>query len=321
MLTEKSNQMFQLYKRRNFNELIGDTFNFFKAYGKNYFANYIAINGGILLVLIVLIYFFFKIFYDGLFTNGLPNSGNGFENYLLQNIELFVAYGIGAFLLILVLSLINSLFPIAYLKLIEKKEETNTANIWKYIKSKIGKSIIFFLLSLVTIFPLAAILAIVCFALAFILIGIPLLFIIFPAAFTCFSFAYYNYITTNDGYFDSISKGYRLLMKKPWPLIGSTMIIYFIVSTVVSFISFIPYFIGMFSVLFNIENQSIENQQENISFVMIMVGITFLLSISLNYLLQNIVSVNQGIMYYTMIDETEKTSKMSEIDLIGSNEE
>jgi hypothetical protein len=313
--------MFQLYKKRNFNELIGDTFNFFKAQGKNYFANYIAINGGILLVLIVLLYFFMKIFYDGLFSNGVVNSGNGFENYFLQNIELFIGYGIGTFILILILSLINSLYPIAYLKLIERKKETNAVNIWKFIKSKIGKSLIFFLLSMVTILPIAVVLCFLCFALVFILIGIPLILIVIPAIFTCFSFAYYNYITTNDGYFDSVSKGYKLFITKPWPLIGSTVIIYFIVSTVVSFISFIPYFIGIFGVMFNIETQSTENQQETISFMMIMVGITFILSISLNYLLQNIISVNQGIMYYSMIDETEKTSNLSEIDLIGSNEE
>lgn len=313
--------MFQLYKKRTFNELIGDTFNFFKAHGKNYFANYIAINGGIILVLIVLLYFFMKVFYDGLFTNGIANSSNGFENYILENIELFIGYGIGAFLLILILTFVNSLYPIAYLKLIERKEETNAANIWKFIKSKIGKSLIFFFLSLVTLFPIAILLGFLCFALVFILIGIPLIFIVIPAVFTCISFAYYNYITTNDGYFNSVSKGYKLFTTKPWPLIGSTVIMYFIVNTVVSFISFIPYFIGIFGMAFNIETQDTESLQENISFLMIMVGITFILSISLNYLLQNIVSVNQGIMYYSMVDETEKTSNLSEIDLIGSNEE
>ena len=225
--------MFQLYKKRNLSELIGDTFNFFKAHGKNYFANYIVINGGLLLVLIVLLYFFMKIFYDGLFSNGNINTGTGFENYFLENMELFIGYGIVAFILILMLTFINSLYPIAYLKLIEKNEETNAINIWKYIKSKIGKSLVFLLLSLVTLFPIAILLGIVCFALVFILIGIPLLFIVIPAVFTCISFAYYNYITTNDGYFDSVSKGYKLFIKKPWPLIGSTVILYFIVNTLV----------------------------------------------------------------------------------------
>ena len=154
--------MFQLYKKRNLSELIGDTFNFFKAHGKNYFANYIVINGGLLLVLIVLLYFFMKIFYDGLFSNGNLNTGTGFENYFLENMELFIGYGIVAFILILMLTFINSLYPIAYLKLIEKKEETNAINIWKYIKSKIGKSFVFFLLSMVTILPIAVILGFLC---------------------------------------------------------------------------------------------------------------------------------------------------------------
>ena len=313
--------MFQLYKKRNLSELIGDTFNFFKIHGKNYFANYITINGGLLLVLIVLLYFFMKIFYDGLFSNGTVTDGSAFESYFLENIPLFIGYGIGTFILILILTLINSLFPIAYLKLIEKNEEITAANLWKYCKSKIGKSLIFFLLSLITVFPIAIILGFLCFALVFILIGIPLIFIVIPAFFSCFSFAYYNYITTNEGYFDSVSKGVKLFLKKPWPLIGSTIIMYIIVNTVVSFISFIPYFIGIFGMMFNIETDAITNKQDTISFMMIMVGITFILSISLNYLMQNIVSVNQGIMYYSMIDESENTSNLSEIDLIGSNEE
>lgn len=313
--------MFQLYKKRNLSELIGDTFNFFKIHGKNYFANYITINGGILLVLIVLLYFFMKIFYDGLFSNGTITDGSAFESYFLENIPLFVGYGIGAFLLILILTFINSLFPIAYLKLIEKNEEITAAKLWNYCKSKIGKSLVFFLLSLVTVFPIAIILGFLCFALVFILIGIPLIFIVIPSFFSCFSFAYYNYITTNEGYFDSVSKGVKLFLKKPWSLIGSTIIMYIIVNTVVSFISFIPYFIGIFGMMFNIETDAITNKQDTISFMMIMVGITFILSISLNYIMQNIVSVNQGIMYYSMIDETENTSNLSEIDLIGSNEE
>ncbi|SEP57510.1 hypothetical protein [Flavobacterium urocaniciphilum] len=313
--------MFQLYKNRNFNEIIGDTFNFFKIHGKNYFANYLAINGGILLVLIVLLYFFMKVFYDGLFANGTINNNLIIENYFEENLTLFIGYGIGAFVLILILTLISHLYPIAYLKLIEKNEETNTKNLWNFIQSKLGKSIVFFLLTGITMLPICIALLFLCMLLFFIIVGIPLLMLVFPAMLICLSFAYYNYISTNDGYFTSISKGYKLFIKKPWPLIGSTMIIYMIVNTVVTVISFIPYFAGIFSLLFNIETQKTENLPESFTFIMVMVALTFILSISLNYLLQNIIFVNQGIMYYTRIDETENTSKLSEIDLIGSNEE
>lgn len=314
--------MFQLYKSRNFNEIIGDTFNFFKAHGKNYFANYIAINGGVLLILILLLYFFIKIFYDALFTNGGVNNNNAYlESYMQENLPFFIGYGIGAFILILILTFISHLYPIAYLKLIEKNEETNTKNLWKFIQSKLGRSFIFFFLTGITMLPVCLVLLFLCFLLFFLIVGLPLLVLLMPAIFICMSFAYYNYINTNDGYFTSIQKGYMLFMKKPWPLIGSTFLIYMIVNTVVTTISFIPYFAGIFSLLFNIETQNPENLQENFSFIMIMVGLTFILSITLNYLLQNIIFVNQGIMYYTMIDETENTSKISEIDTIGNNEE
>lgn len=313
--------MFQLYKNRNFNEIISDTFNFFKVHGKNYFANYIAINGGILLVLIVLLYFFIKVFFDGLFSNGTPNTESYIENYLVQNFDLFIGYGILAFVLILILTFVSNLYPIAYLKLIEKNEETNLKNILNYIKSKIGRSLAFFFLSLVILFPLAIILMALCIALCFIIIGIPLLFIVIPAIFISINFSYYNYITTNDSYFDSIAKGYKLFMKKPWPLIGSTFVVYMIVNTLVTFVSFIPYFAGIFSLVFNIETQNRENILEGFSFAMIMFGLTFILSITLNYLLQNIITVNQGIMYYTMINETENKSAISEIDQIGIYEE
>lgn len=313
--------MFQLYKNRNFNEIISDTFNFFKVHGKNYFSNYIAINGGILLVLIVLLYFFMKVFFDGLFSNGTPNTESYIENYLAQNFNLFIGYGILAFVLILILTFVSNLYPIAYLKLVEKNEETNLKNILNYIKSKIGKSLIFFFLSLVVLFPLAMILMALCIALCFIIIGFPLLFIVIPAIFISIYFSYYNYITTNDGYFDSIAKGYKLFMKKPWPLIGSTFVVYMIVNTLVTFVSFIPYFAGIFSLFLNIETQNRENIQDGITFAVIMFGLTFVLSITLNYLLQNIISVNQGIMYYTMINETENKSAISEIDQIGIYEE
>ena len=54
--------MFQLYKKRDFSALVGDTFGFFKLEGKNYFKNYFTINGGLLLLLVVIIYFFSNIF-------------------------------------------------------------------------------------------------------------------------------------------------------------------------------------------------------------------------------------------------------------------
>jgi hypothetical protein len=49
--------MQQFYKKRDFGTLISDTFLFFKENGKNYFKNYILINGLLLILLVVIIAF------------------------------------------------------------------------------------------------------------------------------------------------------------------------------------------------------------------------------------------------------------------------
>ena len=69
--------MFQLYKKRDFSALVGDTFGFFKLEGKNYFKNYFTINGGLLLLLVVIIYFFSNIFIKGAFAGA--QTGNDSE--------------------------------------------------------------------------------------------------------------------------------------------------------------------------------------------------------------------------------------------------
>ena len=60
--------MFQVFKKRDFSQLVGDTFSFFKLEGKNYFKNYFIINGGLLLILVVALYFLIKFFFEGTFA-------------------------------------------------------------------------------------------------------------------------------------------------------------------------------------------------------------------------------------------------------------
>ncbi len=62
-------------------------------------------------------------------------------------------------------------------------------------------------------------------------------------------------------------------------------------------------------------------QPENISFFMIMMGVTMVLSLLLNFIFQNFILVNQGIMYYSIREENENNTPKSEIDLIGTQSE
>ncbi len=317
--------MFQLYKKRNFNELVADTFTFFKLHSKNYFKNYFIINGGFLLVLVVLLYFFLKIFYEGLFA-GINNNRmeeNAIVTNLTSNFPLLISIGILMFLLIIMISIINYSYPIGYLKLIETKSELSTKNLIDFIKSKIGKSIVFFLTSLVTFVPIFFIVFGLLVALMFIFIGFPLLLIVIPALISWLSLSYFDYIATDHPFLTSMSNGFNLMKEKFWAVIGSTVIMFVIVQVVVGIVYMIPYIIGMISAFTNPEMMQGSNEPnaEALSFVMIMMTIAMTLSILFNYTLQNLILINQGIIYYSSKEEVENNTIKNDIDLIGSDSE
>lgn len=315
--------MFQLYKKRNFSDFVGDTFAFFKTYGKHYYRNYFIINGGFLLVLLVLMYFLGKIFYEGALSNIGSTDQPEFANFITSNIPLLLGLGVLAVIAAIFLSILSYAYPVAYLKLVEKKTDFTTEEIITVIKSKVGKIVIFFLASIFVLIPIMILVMGLSFALVFIIIGIPLLFIVIPALMCWFSLAFYDYISTEKGYFDALGGGFSLLKQKFWPCVGSTAVMYMIMQIVVGFVSMIPYIIGIFSMFTTLESQDPGQtpQPENISFFMIMMGVTMVLSLLLNFIFQNFILVNQGIMYYSIREENENNTPKSEIELIGTQSE
>lgn len=312
--------MFQLYSKRNFSSLVGDTFTLFKLEGKNYFKNYFIINGGLLLVLCIVIYFFMQIFLKSAFLASSQNNSNAFLDSILTNVSLFIIFGLAMILLIMFASLINYLYPVAYLKLVEEKKQRTLHNLTSLIKSKIGKTIQFYFLSIFIIVPLLLVLLGISFALVFVIIGVPILFILLPAYTSWVSLSYYEYISTNSTYFNALKKGLKLLKSKFWPVIGSNYVMQTIVQVVFGIVVMVPYFIGIFSIFINPE-QSTQNSENVFSLLTILLTVIMIISILFSYTLQNIILINQGIIYYSIIEEQENISAKNNIDLIGQNEE
>ena len=311
--------MFQLYKKRDFSALVGDTFGFFKLEGKNYFKNYFIFNGGLLLLLVVLIYFFSSIFIQGAFAGVQNGNNDSFVNEIYANIGLFIGFGLGMMLLIVIVSIINYSFPIAYLKLIEEQKERNFQNLLIYFKSKIGRVIAFYLLSILILVPMLVIVVALTILSTFILIGIPLLFILVPTITSFVALTYYNYITTKMSYFDALGSAHNMLKSNFWPIIGATFIVETIVQITLGIFTLVPYFIGLVTLFSNPEAQE-QNSHETISFVMVLVTVILIISIIFNYTLQNIILINQGIIFYSCKEASENVSVISSIDLIGTDE-
>ncbi|MBY8963908.1 hypothetical protein KJK34_14200 [Flavobacterium sp. D11R37] len=310
--------MFQLFKKRNFNNIFNDTFTFFRVAGKNYFSNYIKIAGGFLLVLVVLMYLGAKVFFEGLFTRFTnPQQDQLLESYFYDNTGFFIATAIFCGILILVLSAINYAFPVVYLRIMETKPSPTTGELVSGIKKSFGRVIIFSLLSLITFLPIAAILGVICVLLIMILIGIPVALFVF-AFISCWVFqSFYDYLNNNNGFFTSMRNGYNNVFSNFWAHTGSTAIFIIILYVVQTITSLIPYIIGGFLTLTEIQGP--EDQADALSTMGVLMLVSFLISSVVGYLLTNVLLINQGMIYYSSRENIENNSLHSDIDLIGTD--
>lgn len=312
--------MFQLYKKRDFSQLIGDTFTFFKMEGKKYFKNYFIINGGLILILVVALYLLMSFFFEGTFAAAQNGNSTFLEDSLYSNMGIFLTVGALLSLLVIIVSIVNYTFPVSYLSLLANNKEINTSTLFENLKQKIGRSLLFFLFSLFILIPIMLILMGITFLLIMIIIGIPLLIIIIPAVSSWIALSYYHYISNNAGYTESLGKGYEMLRSNFWTIIGSTFVMYLIVQVIVSIVTFIPYFFGMASFFVNPDGMQ-EEPENMVSFVTILASVVMIISLVFNYMMQNLILVNQGLIYYSATEVEENISINKEIDSIGQNEE
>ena len=316
--------MFELYKKRDLSANFSDTTAFFKTFGKHYFKNYLVINGIFLMVLVVLIYFISKVYMEVLFS-GIPNAQNN-PNYLMDyfnnNMALIAGGFIITFLLIVILSMLNISFPIIYLKLVEKTNgnEFSTQEIISGLKKNIGKMIVFFLGSLFIIMPLAFIIFGLLILLCFILIGIPLLFIVGPAFISWITLSYYEYSLKDVGYFKAVANGFSLVKQQFWTTVGTTFLVMMLAQIIQGFITMIPYVLSMIWMF--VSTQEIQTQTsktDTFSTMGILFAVIMVFSVLLSYIFNNFILVSQGLIYYSLQEEKENNSTKSQIDLIGTD--
>ncbi len=309
--------MFQLYKKRNFNTLINDTFIFFRVAGRDYFSNYIKIVGGFLLVLLLLVYLVGNVFFKNIF-GGIQNyeQQQMLSKYFDDNITYFIIAGSICALLILFISIITYAFPVVYLKLMENNNIPKTANIIKGLKKSVSKLIVFLLLSLITFLPIGLMLGGLCFLLMFILIGFPVAIVIFAALSCWISLSLYDYLNNNSGYFTAMKNGFNIMFSNFWAHIGATAIFYIIVFIVRGAVSLLFYIIGG---AFTIMRETPENTTSSLSTLGTLMLVSLIISTLVSYLLNNLIMISQGVIYYSGREANENHSLKADIDLIGTD--
>ena len=318
----------QFYQKRNFGTFISDTFTFFKENGKNYFKNYLMING-ILLILMVLI---FVVGYRELFSQMLGSNTQGqnyyFQAYFQENTAVLTVVSATVFVLFLAVMMVSYSYPILYLKRLSETGNKNIKadEILKDLKSNFGRFITFFFGLVFIVMPLSFVLVGISAFLMILVIGFFLLMLLGPAILNVVNFLMFDYFYTKRGFFDSLSYAVRAQFsykngrdKSPfWKYWGSTVVLYLLIQTVTSVFAMVPMMIisgALFTVPENGNSQEVLEGSMGILFFIIY-GISILVS----FLMINVVFVNSGLQYYDSRTDLHRNVDLSEIDRIGTDE-
>lgn len=307
--------MFELFKKRDLASFITDTISFFKLEGKTFFKNYFIINGPLLAVLVICMY----LLGGSLFTDVFQNNTN-LETLLGEDVAYSALWLILLIITSIIFSIIAYTFPILYLQNMANGIEHSSNTYLKQLKSVSGRAIVFALGSFFLIIPLLLICLFISVLLSFILIGIPLFIILsaFSISWTCV--AYYEYTSNGTSFFNAYGKAFDTIKSSFWPIIGNTLIVYFIIQIITSIVSFLPqsyYYFKLFTSLN--EGTSIESELSPL-FITVM-GISMIVSVLISFVSTNFLLVNQGLIYYSGKEKEKSFNAFNSIEEIGSNEE
>lgn len=320
--------MMEFYKKRDFGTVIGDSFNFFKLYGKNYFKNYLLINGLLLILMVVVVVFGYRELFQAVLGSNLSGQSTYLETYFNDNMGLLLGVSTVTMILFSVLMIINYLFPVFYVKRIASGQKTiSTDEIMSDFKTNIKKIGKLCLGMIFIVGPLSILLIGFTYALILVIIGIFLLLFVFPTLYNVVTFLMYDYFNSQRGFFESLSYSIRSQFsyangreKSPyWKYWGSTIIISIILYIISTIFTMIPMLLMYSSLLTSPSNSSLEQDPFSGSmgiFIFVIYGISMLVSL----ILSNLLYVSVGFLYYDSRTDLHQEVKFAEIESIGINE-
>ena len=303
---------FQLYKKRDFSAFMNDTLQFFKLYWKNYYRNYVVINGALLLLMCVLYFSVFKDMFKNLYT---PNITDGSWLTNTTNPTLF-AGGMLLFVVVsIALTVFSTAFPMIYLKLLKTKEENTitSSDIFNELKNYAGRMILFGLISFFVMIPLGIIAMAICMALSFLIIGIPMLMLALPTFIVWSMQSMYIYLEEGIPYFSALGKGWKITFEKYWHVVGSTIVVFLFIMIVSSLFSMVPAMMMMGSIFTSGGNPAAVTMTPTM-LAFYIIGMIF------TFFAYNILYVQQGLVYYSSQENSVNYQAFSEIENIGTDE-
>lgn len=318
----------QFYKKRDFGAFITDSFSFFKLYGKNYFKNYILLNGLLLILMVAIFIFGYRELIMQIFGSNMSGESYYFESYFEDNIGMFVVIGLITFLLFLLMMIVNYLFPVFYLKrLAEGETKIRTDDILGDFKRNAGKIGKLCLGVIFIVIPLSLILMGISYVMILIVVGIFLIVLVYPTLFNVITFLMYDYFNSKRGFFESLSYSIRSQFsytngreKSPfWKYWGSTVVISIILYVITTIFTVIPMIFFMLKITTTAPDANFE-QNPFAGSLGVMMFVMYGISLLVSFFLSNMLYVNSGLMYYDSRRDFHQKVELEEIETIGINE-
>ncbi|KQT21896.1 hypothetical protein ASG31_00700 [Chryseobacterium sp. Leaf404] len=319
--------MITFYKNRDFGSFITDSFAFFKFNGKNYFKNFILINGMVLILLVLVMYFGFRELLGQFFNGNLEGQSYFFERYFEDNLGLTIITGIIIMLIYSFLMMLNFLYPVFYMKRVANGQKlVSVEDIISDLKTNSRKLIQLYFGLILLVIPAAFVLFAISYAMVLILIGIPVILFIVPTLFNAITFLVYDFIYTNRGFFGSLSYAIRSQFsyangreKTPyWKYWGSTIILFVLYYVITSVFTAIPMVILMMRLATTTSDNGFEQNPFEGGFgavIMVVYGISVIISA----LLMNVLYINSGLLYFDSRRDLHQKLEIEEIESIGLN--
>jgi hypothetical protein len=320
--------MMQFYKKREFGNFISDSFNFFKLYGKNYFKNYLLINGLLLILTVAIVIFGFKEIFGQLAGSNLSGENYYFERYFSDNAGMLIVTGILVFILFIILVIVNYLYPVFYMKRIAQgAQKIKTDEILGDFKRNGGRIFKMCIGMLFIVLPITMIIMGFSYLLLLIIIGFFLILLVYPTAFNVTAFLMYDYFNTERGFLESLSYSIRAQFSYPngnekspyWKYWGGSLIMFIIMYIVTSVFTFIPLMFVYGSLLTGTPDGNFEENPFT-GIVGIIFFVFYGISMLISLLLSNLMYINAGLMYYDSRTDLHQKVELAEIETIGINE-
>ncbi|MFC2651894.1 MAG: hypothetical protein ACFNX7_01510 [Capnocytophaga gingivalis] len=288
---------FIFYKKRGFSALIGDTFTFFKKYARNFFSNYLIVNGAI-----------------------FAATGIIFATMLILRASSSLSFGLGsAALFILVLLLLSFFlmlfvicFPIAYTQLLEEapyRMDISAKEIFDKIRVMLPRAFTF---GFISIFVIGIPYMFILWGIFRVLGGEPVLLQLVSAFMSTFMVLFLQqfmliYIKDKMDYFPALEKVINQLKVGFWDKFGATFVMTLIISAIMTAGVFVPIVIYMVALGLSGFEATVGNT--------ILIFILLLIIITVVFVASNFQTFLQILIHFG-----EKDGEYTdEIDLIGQN--